>query len=75
MSLKNVFQQIRFQTLVGWTAGYIAGIILNALLGQKWNDKFWLSLGGVLVVRILVDLAFAVKDARQKLDTDEHRKH
>jgi hypothetical protein len=39
MILKNVFKQIKFQTLVGWTAGYFAGIILNALLGQKWNDK------------------------------------
>lgn len=68
MSLKNVFQQIRFQTLVGWTAGYIAAIAINALLGQKWNDKFWLSLGGVLLVRILVDLAFAVKEAKTAID-------
>lgn len=51
------------------------GIALDALLGQKWGDKFWLSLGGVLVVRVLVDLAFAVKDAKQELATDEHRKH
>ena len=73
MTLKNVFQQIRFQTPVGWTAGYLAGIALNAMLGQKFNEKFWLSMGGVLVVRILVDLAFAFKEAKQNLSTDEHR--
>ena len=71
MSLKNVFGQIRFQTLVGWTAGYLAGIAINALLGQKWNDKFWLALGGVLLVRILVDLSFAVKEAKRA--ADEHK--
>ncbi len=65
MKVSDVFKHIKFQTLVGWTVGYIAGIIFNALLGQKFDNKFWLALGGVLIIRIITDLIFAAKDARQ----------
>lgn len=65
MNLSKVFRQIKFQTLVGWAAGYAAGIVFNVILGGKFDNRFWFSLGAVLVVRVAVDVAFAVKDARQ----------
>ena len=66
MQLKDVFKQIKFQTLVGWTVGYLAAIVLNALVGGQFDGKFWLSIGGVLIVRVVSDLLFALKDARQE---------
>lgn len=66
MKLKDVFKQIKFQTLAGWTAGYLAAIAFNAILGGKFDNRFWLSLGAVLIVRMTVDFVFAVKDARQE---------
>ena len=65
MNLSKVFRQIKFQTLVGWTAGYVAGIVFNVILGGKFDNRFWLSLGAVLIVRVAVDVVFAVKDARE----------
>ena len=66
MKLSDVFRHIKFQTLVGWTVGYIAGIALNGLLGQKFDNKFWLALGSVLIIRIITDLIFAIKDASKQ---------
>ena len=65
MNLTKVFKQIKFQTLVGWTAGYVAGIVFNVILGGKFDNRFWFSLGAVLIVRVAVDVAFAAKDARE----------
>ena len=66
MTLKDVFKQIKFQTLVGWAAGYIAGVVFHALLKQKFDNRFWLALGAVLIVRVGVDVVFAIKDARNE---------
>ena len=65
MNLSKVFRQIKFQTLVGWAAGYVAGIVFNVILKGKFDNRFWFSLGAVLIVRIAVDVVFAVKDARE----------
>ena len=65
MNLKKVFRQIKFQTLVGWAAGYLAGVVFNVILKGKFDTRFWLSLGAVLIVRVAVDVAFAVRDARK----------
>ena len=66
MTLKDVFRQITFQTVFGWAAGYLAGVIFHALFKQKFDNRFWLALGAVLLVRVGVDIVFAIKDARNK---------
>ncbi len=70
MQLKNVLKQIKPQTLVGWTSGYLAAIVFNAAFGGKFDNVFWFSVSCVLLVRMAIDFVFAMADARQKQEQE-----
>lgn len=61
MKLKDVFGQIKFQTTLGWAVGYVAGVVFHARLKSKFDNRFWLSLDAVLVVRVAAGVIFAVQ--------------
>jgi hypothetical protein len=61
----NVLRQIKPQTLIGWSIGWLAAIAVNALFEQPFGWKFWAALNIVLVIRMTADLLFAAHEAHK----------
>jgi hypothetical protein len=63
--IKKVLSQIKKQTLVGWTSGYLAAICMNGALAEPFGWKFWTAVTGVLLIRMSIDFIYAFHDAKQ----------
>ena len=62
--LKKIVGQIKKQTVVGWVVGWLATVLLNAMVGQQFDWKFWAALNGVLLIRMATDFIYAYHDAK-----------
>ena len=63
--MKKILAQIKPQTVVGWTVGWVAAVLVNALLDQDFNWNFWAALNLVLLIRMTTDFIYAYHDAKQ----------
>lgn len=62
--LRKIWSHVKKQTVVGWTAGWVGGVLMNGLLRENWDWKFWAALNAVLLLRISIDLLYAWHDTK-----------